>query len=95
MRENSNEEVYQEVNNIHNGKQDMTHKNSQNQIDSVFVITLVIDCVNRYKLLEFHEIIKIDHKGFLFDLDAKRYFNTKYSFYNVKSKRSLNPNNRT
>ena len=94
MRENGIEEVYQEVNNIYNGKWEATYKNGQNQINNVFAIRPVIDCVDGCKSLEFYKIIEMDYKGFLFDLDAKRYFNIKYSFYDVK-KRSLNPNNRT
>ena len=47
------------------------------------------------KIVDFNEIIIIDHRGFIFDIDINEYFNLPASQYNRSKLRKLNLINRT
>ena len=46
------------------------------------------------KIVDFDEIIIIDHQGFLIDIDVNEYFNLPASTYNRSASRKLNPGKR-
>jgi len=94
MRETGVEEVHQECNPQFEIPRDATHKKGKTQIDAVFATTAVLNCINECKIVDYNEIIMSDHRGFIFDLNARKYFNMTHSEYDEKSNRLINPNNR-
>ena len=94
MRETGVEEVHQECNPQLEIPRDATHKKGKTQIDAVFATTAVLNCINECKIVDYNEIIMSDHREFIFDLNARKYFNMTHSEYDEKSNRLLNPNNR-
>ena len=47
----------------------------------------------RSKAVDFSEVIITDHRGFIFNLDVKKYFNLKASKYDEITKKTFNLNN--
>jgi len=44
------------------------------QIDAIAMINTILDYVDRYKLIDYNEIIKTDHCGFMVDIALEEYF---------------------
>jgi len=79
-RENGLFEVHQEAN-IIIGERDKTHKIGRNQIDTVFALELIINCIEGSRLLDFDEVIITDYRDFMVDIDFNILFNINPSKY--------------
>ena len=55
-------------------ERDRTYKNRRNQIDVVWRMELILYSTGGSKLVDFDEVIIIDYRGFLFDIDFHEYF---------------------
>ena len=81
IRENGLIEIHEAVNNIEDEIKDYTHKMGSKQIDAVLVTSELIQAIVGCKLTDFNDIINTDHRGFIFDINIKDYFDVDSSKY--------------
>jgi len=61
------------------------------QIDAILATKGVIQSIQGSILVDFKEIIDIDHRGFIFDLDVNEYFSVGASIYDLNDNVTLDP----
>ena len=71
-----------------------TYKNGKNQIDPAFTPNKIIQYIQGNKLVNCNEIIVIDYRRFIFDLDAKQQFELDTIKYDQIDTRLLHLSNR-
>ena len=94
IRENGFYELHEEVNETDSLVRDKTYKNGTKQIDVILGTEPILQATRGSKIIDFDEIIITDHRGFLFDVDVKEYFDINTSKYDKSETRKLNPANR-
>ena len=95
MRENSLVEVYKIVNNIEDSARDKMHKIGSKQIDAVIAMEGLMQAITGSKITDFNNIINMDHRGFLVDIDIKEYFSVNSSTYDNSTTVTLDPTKRS
>ena len=95
IHENGLIEIHEIVNNIEDDIRDHTHKTGSKQIDAVLVTSELTQSIVGCKLTDFNDIINTDHRGFIFDIDIKDYFDVDSSKYNENQAVILDPTRRS
>jgi len=95
MRENGLFEVHEMVNETDNYLKDRTQENSTKQIDTVLATEEVLQTIRESILVDFKDIIDMDHRDFIFDLDIKEYFTIEASMYDEIETNTLDPTKRS
>ena len=92
MRENGLLEAHELANNIEDESRDNTQKTGSKQIDAILITEGLSHLIKGSKITEFNEIINVDYRGFLVDLNVKEHFNIESSTCDDIQNNTLNPN---
>ena len=95
MRENGLLEIHENLNEVDYMQRDRTHKEGSKQIDAVLATDGIRQCMKGSLIVDFNNIVISDHRGFVFDIDIKEYFQINYSKYDTSDHVKLNPTKRS
>ena len=79
FREIGVQDVHSMYNNIPLQQLDITYIHSSAPIDSIAVSSGLLDFVEGIQLLDHNEIIMLDHRSYLMDINIESYFNNQFS----------------
>jgi len=88
-------EIHKNLNEIDYMQRDRTHKEGSKQIDAVLTMDGILQCMKGSLIVDFNDIVISDHRGFIFDVDIKEYFNINSSKYDTNNHVRLNPTKRS
>jgi len=70
---------------------DNMHKRGSRPIDTIAVSPGLIDILEEYVLLEINDIVILDYRSYIIDLNLQRYFDNTFSKWDAINKSTLNP----
>ena len=73
------EDVYKRFNNIESYQLDNIHKEGSKCIDSIVVSIGIMEYVEGYQLMNYNDIVELDHRAYIIDVAIGEYFDEEFS----------------
>ena len=95
MNETGLHDVFAETNGVEEDKREATHQHGSECIDHVLATDRKLRNVKGRELVEYSEIVELDHRGCLTDVDFAECFSENFVEDEDRAERKLNPNRKS
>ena len=85
------EDVHSRINNIPLKEMDKTYINGSNSIDTIAVSEGIMEYVEGVKLIAHNEIVTMDHRAYVVDINMEEYFSDEFSQWDAINHAMLDP----
>jgi len=87
--------VYKRFNGIDDSKLNRTNKKGSLPIDAIAASEGIFDYIEGCKMLSYAEIVDLDHRSYVIDINFEEYFKDNFSYWNKINKVLLDPSRRS
>ena len=70
---------------------DKTYKHGSSLIDSITAISGIIEYVEEYQLINYNDIVELDHRAYIIDIAIDKYFDKEFSSWGNINRVIMNP----
>ena len=94
-REIGVKDMHSTINHIEISQMDNTNVKGSYPIDSIAASSEISEYIEGCQMVDHNEIIYIDHRGYMVDINLEDYFNDQMSYWNENHKVIINPSRRS